>query len=61
MFPPLPFHGRELADLYAVIARSLAAVHLREVLAVVALLAMTAVGLFTLVELMQFPASPRLA
>jgi hypothetical protein len=61
MFPPLPFHGRELADLCAAIARSLAAIRLREAIAVVALLTMTALGLFTLVELMQFPASPRLA
>jgi hypothetical protein len=32
----------------------------RELVAVVALLAVIALGLFTLAELMQFPAAPRL-
>jgi len=62
MFPLLPFHGQELAQLYVGLGRSLAGARVvrraRDLGAVVILVAVIAVGLYALLELVPFALQP---
>jgi len=62
MFPLLPFHGRELAQLYVGLGRSVGGTRVvrcaRDLGAVLILVAVIAVGLYALLELVPFTLQP---